>query len=250
MRLSLADPTLFKSIFNTIKEIAGKYSLNFTPNGLSLQCIDHCRVAIFELFMDKGYFEEYYVQYDTIITVDSEVFSKCCHLIQSNDTLILANNGEDTLQFMLNSDIRKLRLTIITMVVDDELLDCDQSIPYTHYFKFDSKLFAQYYSELKSLDCQNIGFINSDNDTLTIGGKNDTTDIAIEVNKSDKIIFFKTRGNLSQEYPIKYINIINKLSLLFKNVNIHMGNDLPIKVTGKINDESWIRMILAPKITD
>ena len=83
-----------------------------------------------------------------------------------------------------------------------------------------------------------------------IGGKNDTTDIAIEVNKSDKIIFFKTRGNLSQEYPIKYINIINKLSLLFKNVNIHMGNDLPIKVTGKINDESWIRMILAPKITD
>ena len=61
----------------------------------------------------------------------------------------------------------------------------------------------------------------------------------------------KRRRQLKQqEYPIKYINIINKLSLLFKNVNIHMGNDLPIKVTGKINDESWIRMILAPKITD
>ena len=50
---------MFRHIFESIKEHFTQYDLRFDRDGLHLQCMDVCKVAVFELFLSKEYFDKY-----------------------------------------------------------------------------------------------------------------------------------------------------------------------------------------------
>ena len=248
MYLELNEPRMFRHIFESIKEHFTHYDLRFETDGLHLQCMDACKVAVFELFLSSEYFDKYESEYNLVISVDSESFTKACHIIQSDDKLILKNADNDKLDFICESESRNIALKINQMFSDNEILDCDTFTP-THYIKMDNKTFSQHYNELKNFDSDNITFINNDNKKeLSILGNNNNINIQIDC-KSEKggITFIRSHGVLETSYPLKYFAMINKLAPIFKIINLHMSSDYPIKINGNLVNESWIRLIIAPK---
>jgi proliferating cell nuclear antigen PCNA len=214
--------------------------------------MDQCRVSVFELFLSSKYFDEYNSDYNLVQTVESESFIKCCHLIQSDDTLIITDEQNDKLTINLESEKRKISLKLNLMIVTDEYLDCKQSLNYTHLVKIDSKIFSQYYTDIKSFDCENIILYNNGlKEAINFKSSNNTTVIDIECNKlSDNIQILRANNELEQDYPIRYFSLIHKLTPIYKKLSINLGNNLPIRLQCNLQDDSWIRLIIAPKIHD
>ncbi len=252
MKLVLREAKTFRHIFDSIKDNYNTYDLRFTPEGLNLQCIDPCSISIFEFFLDKEYFESYDSEYDLVISVEAESFNKCCHLIQSDDTLTLSNECNDKLSFNLESEKRKLKLKLSQLVTLNDLLDCSNKLNCSHYIKMNSKVFSQYYNDLKQFDCEEITFINkSNNKNLILKGENSITDIEIEIEKgTDHLSIFKYGDNLRERFPLKYFSMINKLSSISKNITFNIGNNKPIKVGTYLTEKSFVRLIVAPKMSD
>ncbi len=248
MYLELNEPRMFRHIFESIKEHFTQYDLRFDRDGLHLQCMDVCKVAVFELFLSKEYFDKYETDYDIVISVDSESFTKACHIIQSDDKLIITNKDNDKLTFICQSEKRNISLKINQIMTDNEILDCDTFTP-THYFKMDNKTFSQHYTDLKHFESDNITFINNDNkEELSILGNSNDINIQIDCkNEHGAITFIRSTGVLNASYPLKYLAMINKLSPIFKIINLHMSSDYPIKINGNLVNDSWIRLIIAPK---
>ena len=252
MKLVLNEAKMFRHIFESIKELYTHFDLRFNIDGLTLQCMDQCRVSVFELFLKSSYFDEYISDYDLIQSVESDSFIKCCHLIQSDDKLIITDEKNDKLTIRLESEKRKVELKINLIQSDSELLDCNMSLEYTHLFKIDSKIFSQYYSDLKSFDCENISFCNDGKkDSIHFNGNSNISDISILCDKnSNNIQILRANQSLEQDYPIRYFSLIHKLTPIYKKTSISLGNNLPIRIQCILQEDSWIRLIIAPKIND
>jgi len=87
------------------------------------------------------------------------------------------------------------------------------------------------------------------NDTLTLTSKDYVSNTVREITKKFKISMDNPKKNLNSKYSSDYLYAITRVLTKAKDVYIHINNNFPIVIYGKINDVSF-EQILAPRIED
>jgi len=93
----------FVALFQTLKNCTTVVSAIFETNNLHIQGMDKSHVCLFDVNIDKSWFNEYIVEGETTISFDTSIF----HIIistkqESNDIIVLFNKSEDSDNLIVN----------------------------------------------------------------------------------------------------------------------------------------------------
>jgi proliferating cell nuclear antigen PCNA len=248
---------IFIAVFHLIKNASS--SIHFTIDGekLYIQGMDKSHICLFELVLDKEWFDTYSIQKTYNLSVDSNAFYSIISIKSDGQIFIVdftkiqdnilqieftnKNNNETK-----HKDYNKY-FKLPLMEYDYELL----SIPTTEYdveFVISSKKMMDVLHQLNYFG--NDVFVNC-NEKSSIFHTKDDIEMKVELTMddfSDYSIVEDTQ--ICVIYNLVYINkmcITNKLST---HIAFHISNEYPMKIMYNLGIKSNLTFYIAPKLAE
>ena len=269
MNITLKDKvkvSQFSSIMKNLKNFSSDIEIIIDKNRLYAQGMDSSHICLYELVLHNDWFCEYNVDKSCVLGLNCEMLSKVLNCL-SNEQIItmIYNEKKDNLRMILKpidgeSGIVK-EFKIPLMDIDAELLEIPEA-----EFSADIEMISSQFGELVnqlSIFGSEFEIKCSDNIIITGNGENGSMNAVI---KNDDIISYAIEEDteLILTYSGLYINLITSFSKINNKVQIHLSNDIPMKIQyGMDNfmdndgsddddeeDKNFIRFFLAPRISD
>ena len=89
------DVTKFSCIFKNIGNLQELFKLVFTPEGVTGQAMDAAHVCLFELKLEKDWFDEYDVKEEIEVGVAAVLFCKMIECLKEDQKIILHMEDDD-----------------------------------------------------------------------------------------------------------------------------------------------------------
>jgi proliferating cell nuclear antigen len=263
MRIVISDPqkvSTFSTIFRHLKNVAVDVNMDVYPDKLYIQGMDDARVCLFELLLQKDWFEEYDVSTQEVLGIRCEIMFKMIGCLEDGQKITMCMNDKNdklSVDFEGNDSTNKTIKKSFEMpliMLDSEHLD----IPEVEY-QADITIYSQQFAEL-------INQLGIFGDTLTIQCSMQNVNLSshgehgkmIASIKDDDIIEYA----IEEDTPIhlscglRYIQRMCAFSKISTNVYLHFSNDTPIKLHYSLDEEdssnskNYVRFFVAPKIED
>lgn len=250
----------FVQIFQHIKLLSDTITLQLNSDKLYVQGTDHGCISIFQININKEWFDEYLFKdndknnYE--ISLYSPIFYKILNTRTDNHCILFEIDKYDQVSLYLNSsnnnDCNKsFNLPLID--VESELMEIP---PYNYDLSctINSKQFKTYIDELSqfgdSID------ISHEKELILSTNNNDyasdmgSMKITIKSENLENISKSNEKDNLSYSFSLKKIQSMCQFWKLSKNVTIDFKNNYPMKLQYNLSDQDYVSFYLAPKIED
>ena len=139
------DVNKFSCIFKHIGNLQEIFKLVFTPEGITGQAMDSAHVCLFELKLEKNWFDEYKVEKEIEIGIAAVLFCKMIECLKENQKIILhMDDSDDKLSIDLVGEKGINKYFEIPLIDVD--IECIK-IPETEY-EADIELQSELFTEL------------------------------------------------------------------------------------------------------
>ena len=254
MRFEISDKKRcdeFINIFNHLKHFTDNINLMVNPDKLYIQGMDQSHVCVYELSLDKTWFNVWDVSSDETYGIHIPIFNKILHTCSDKQTIKVYSNDSDKLEIEFSSeakgDFNKF-FEIPLMDIDSDLLnipDCDYEVDIT----MDAKKFKSLVDELSNfsdtLDIQ----CNEGNFSIEANGDAANMKVIIDMNDIDSYSVIEDE-TVNASFGIRYLSQMCQFHKLATNCSIYISRNIPIQIKYEMNDSSMMRFYLAPKIDD
>ena len=256
MLVSLTDNSkceVFVNIFQHLKLFSVNINLYFKEEKLYIQGMDSSHVSIFELNIEKSWFDVYEITEDSVIGVNSTILFRIMNT-RTFGQVISIHNENDSLELdLINKEENKEDFNkyfkIPMMDVDEDMME----IPETDYdvdMTMSSKKFKSLVDQLSNFS-DTLDIIYSDEKIYLNSESIEEGCMKIEIKLDDLEGCEVTEDvSLSLSFATRYIQNMTQFLKISKDVQIEVMNDTPLRITYKICDNNYIRFFLAPKIKD
>lgn len=261
----------FISIFNLIKNSSLFLNAIFTLDGLNIQGMDKSHICLFNLRLDKSWFDLYEVDKEEKLCLDSNIFysiisskseGQVMNIIKKNDEVLeieftkfisLQNdttqnkkNDENNINY-INNDFNKYFTMNLTEYEYDEINI--KSIDYDCSFKILSKQIDAMITQLSNFGDSISVECDEEKVNLKTQGINGALKISINL---DDLLSYEI---VESSKVLLYFNliIINKMcitSKLTNNIEISLSLDNPLKIEYNLDNNSNLVFYIAPQIVD
>ena len=254
------DVNKFACIFKHIGNLQELFKLVFTPDGVTGQAMDSAHVCLFELKLEKKWFDEYKVFHERLeIGVAAVLFCKMIECLKEDQKIILhMDDSDDKLSIDLEGDKGIDKYFEIPLIdVDIECI----SIPETEYdadIELKSDLFTELVDQMSLFhDILNIK-CNDENVNLTSSGESGK--MSVKMNDDDILMYAIEEGaEIQLAFSLVYFHKMCLFRKLASSLSLHLSSDAPMKMVYRLDDTSsddievddcqnYLRFFLAAKV--
>ena len=246
----------FAAIFRYLKINIQEVNLIFEDERLYIQGMDSSHIGLFELVLKKNWFEKYEVVGGATLGINCEIFHKMLNCLDKKQKISLEFDKEcDNLDIAFQSDEKG----IINKHFELPLLDIYAQllgippVDYTVDLQLRGSVFEKIIEQLSifadtvKISCseEKVSLKTTKESSLLIGqmeariGFEDMTEYLIEEEET-----------ISLAFSLKYLNWMVQFSQLSEIMNIHLIEDLPLKIKYNLEGDSYIQFFLAPQQDD
>jgi proliferating cell nuclear antigen len=218
-----------------------------------IQGMDKSHVCLFDLKINKSWFNEYFMDEPNKICFDSNVFHSIISTKSDNQDLIieLDNENNDTLHITFVSPEHKkgdFKKSFKMPLVDFEYEE--MNIPNAEYdaeFSLSSKQITDIFNQLGNFGNDIMIKCSEEDISLTTDGI--IGEMRVDIPIDDLSSFSIVEGEeIKLSYSLAYMNkmcINNKLS---NDIEFSLSNECPMKITYNLGDDSLMVFFIATKV--
>jgi len=245
MKLTLAEPKLFKEPIMVISELVNEVVFKIDREKLELIAMDPANVAMVVYKLLGNVFVEYDMDKEVEIAVNLDNLKQVLRRAKPSDTLTMELLESKLKITLKSSSTRIFTLSLINLQeerqkVPDLDFKCKIEIP--------SILFDEAIEDMDVVSDSAAFEVNDNNFNIQAAGNISTAKVSFA--HGDMIKINSKENNIRARYSIEYLKKIIKGSKLSDNMTLLMSNDYPLKVEYKIIDKLSLATILAPRVSN
>lgn len=288
MKLSIHSKSLskrFVNVFTNLGNLTDTLVLQFNDNGLYVQGIDNSHVSLYEANFDKNWFSTYKREEEDAaqISVSLDYFKKILSTKGDDQLIYLEYKGEspDLLTIIFRSIGKETKdfpreYEMALMDIDTEMIEIpndEQSVQ----FYIDTKLFSSLVKQLNMFDETVVITCNEEEIKFSSKGPEGSMNVNLFDNDKDYVDQFMIDEDYSLKisFALRYFEHFSAFQKVSSRVRLSFTNAYPVEVfysleTSKEKEKekektehddngdddeqedpkSYLRLLLAPKITD
>lgn len=259
---------IFSEICGLLKNLTEYIVFEFREEGLYSQGMSFDQISLYEFMIKKDWFEFYDYNEDDlkVITVNSNIIQKIFNTRQDNQFLTIDFRGKpDKINIMfknktpVKTDIPK-EFEITLMDIDHEFMNIPDN-EYEAEFCIPTKIFGTVVDQLEIFDEHLKIKCNEDTIEFKASGFEGSMSVNLFSDKVDYISEYAIieDGNLDLIFSNKHFQTFCKFSKVSKEVKLSFSENMPMQMLfaldnsndeDKLNNSSYLRFCLAPKIGD
>jgi len=250
MELSISNIDIFKKVFESIKELdIVDTNFEFTKQGLKIENMDASHTSLVYLNLSKDFFESYTCNTDITVGLNIPVFCKILKACRDTDSLgITKNKNDNFLCLVVSNTDKNQEFELPEMEIDtDKLCIVDK---YQYIINIASDVFNRIIHDISVVDGSNVRLTVQDNNILRWSIEGDLGKTSLETKIENTKHGESTRQRLTNSFSINFMKKFIKSSNLGqdKSITLSMENDIPIKLSSDLGNQSEIKFYIAPKI--
>ena len=244
---------LFVALFQTLKNCSTLVNVNFKKDMLHIQGMDKSHICLFNVIIQKGWFDEYDIEEDKNICIDSNIF----HMIISNKNdglnIIIRSESEDNLNVDLFSDEHSKGefnkyFKIPLADFDYEEMEVP-NVEYDAEFSISSKKICDIVSQMIMFGTD-IN-VNCSEEKINLITNGVTGEMLVNIPIEDLTEYSIVEGEvINLSYSLSYINKMCLTNKLSSEIQFSISAEYPMKIRYDLGDDSSIVFYIAPKVTD
>lgn len=248
LEIHLRNISLFKLAIDSIKELTVECNFEFSDLGITLQTMDVSHTALISLCLFSDFFDIYKCDENVVLGINLTILNKCLKFINNEYNLIIKYEGEE-LKLIAKKDDKVKEYNIKLLDIECDRMEIPETETNGNIISLLSSEFKNICNELSQIG-ETID-ININDSNITFSSEDGIINEIIKLNfNEEKIQKINYEENLKFTFSSKYLNTIVKASSLSNNVIINFMYEYPLLVKYKIDENSYIKYYLAPKIED
>lgn len=248
----------FAAIFQHIKLFTDNINLFFEKDRLYVQAMDNSRIAIFEVFIPKEWFDAYETATSSGVTVgiNSSLLYRVLNAREKMQQINMVYKNEDNDKLCIHytsesKDEFDKHFELSLLDIDSDTMNIPE-MEYQAEFTVGSSNFANIINQLKTFG-DNLEFNCTEDKIMLYSSSIEQGKMACEI-KMDELSSFAIEedATIKSGFSLNYLHNICLYNKLSKEVDIHLSMDYPIKIIYKLFGHDAAKMVfyLAPKIGD
>ncbi|WPH02447.1 Proliferating cell nuclear [Acrodontium crateriforme] len=252
----LEQAALLKRVVDAIKDLVQDCNFDCNDSGIALQAMDNSHVALVSMMLKSESFSPFRCDRNIALGINLTSLQKVLRAAQGDDILTLkAEDAPDVVNMVFeNSENDRIS------EYDIKLMDIDQEhlgIPDTEYAATVAMPCAEFQritrdlsslSESVTIECTKEGVKFACNGDIGSGAV--TLRQHTDVEHPEKNIEINLSEPVALTFSLKYLVNFCKASGLSDQVKLCLSNEVPLLVEYALNNNSFLRFYLAPKIGD
>jgi proliferating cell nuclear antigen len=244
MKLTLANPKLFKDSISIISDLVSEARFKITKDSIDLAAMDPANVAMVIFKLLSSSFTEYNVDKDAHIALNLNNLKQVLKRLGPNDILTMEMH-ENKFKLVLKSNTTR---TFYLPLIDLE--EREQRIPDLTFPLSITTNTTILNEAIEDADvvAESVSFI-ADKEKFIVSAEGDLSQVKVEIKPDDETVI-KAEGeeSLKAKYSIEYLKKMIQGSKLSPEVVINFGRDYPLKLDYKVVDTLQLSFILAPRV--
>jgi proliferating cell nuclear antigen PCNA len=256
MRVTISNKNkkdLFVALFQILKNCTSVVSVIFEEEKLHIQGMDKSHICLFNVNIQKKWFDEYIVEEQTKVCFDASIFHLVISTKQESHNMIIHSDGGDNINIDLVADEHlkgEFNKYFKISLVDYEYEE--MNIPVVDYdaeFSIAAKKMCEITSQMLLFGSDiNIKCSEEKIDLITNGI---TGEMLVNIPIDDLTEYSIVEGEcIDLKYSLNYINKMCLTNKLSSEVNFCISAEYPMKIIYDLGDESSLVFFMAPKISD
>jgi proliferating cell nuclear antigen len=231
-----------KGIVDIVSTLVDEAKFNINSEGFSLKAVDPAHVAMVDLEVEKGAFEEF-VADDTELGIDLDKIKEVLRLAKSGDIIDMEQDEERNRLIMNVGNVsRRMNLVDTTGMSDPKVPNLD--LP--------TKLSVSAEELQKGIRAaESVSdhiAMNANSDGFELYSEGDTDTVSLKLDK-DSLVSLKSEESVRSLFPLDYFSNMIRAISGGTVVQISLGNDYPVKMEFNIaGDKGRVGYLLAPRI--
>ncbi len=242
---------IFTSIIQNLKQLSDSVNIRLNEDNLYIQGMDSAHISMFELSIQKEWFTTYTVNETITIGANLIILSKILSTRSEKQHIRLTYNSDNLdklgVDFIGKDDDYNKFFEFPLMDLDVELLGVPDTV-YDLNLTIDSKKFKQLVDQLNTFG-DSVSF-NTDGAKLNVETEGDMATMKMEILKNDDIKELVIDNDVSISFNTRIIHHICGFHKIAQNVFIGLSNNIPVEMKYILDDESFMRVFLAPKMEE
>lgn len=244
---------LFVALFQTLKNCSTLVNIDFKKDFMHIQGMDKSHVCLFNVNILKVWFDEYDVEEDNNVCIDSNIF----HMIISNKNdgldIVIRLEGEDNLNVdLFSAEHSKGEFNKYFKIPLADFSYEELEVPNVEYdaeFSVSSKKICDIVSQMIMFGTDiNIKCSEEKIDLITNGL---TGEMLVNIPIDDLNEYSIIEGEVvNLNYSLSYIHKMCLTNKLSNEIQISISAEYPMKISYDLGDNSSIVFFMAPKLTD
>ena len=254
------DVSKFACIFKNIGNLQELFKLIFTPEGVTGQAMDSAHVCLFELKLNKDWFDEYNIDTKIEIGIAAVLFCKMVECLKEDQKIILhMDDSNDKLSVDLVGEKGINKYFEIPLIdIDIECIN----IPETEYdadIELKSELFTELVDQMSLFhDMLNI---KCDNEHVNLTSSGESGKMSVRMNDDDILMYaIEEDAEIQLSFSLLYFHKMCLFRKLAPSLSLHLSSDeTRVQVVYRLDDttsdnteiedcKSYLRFFLAAKV--
>lgn len=231
-----------KCILEVLKDILSDVNIIFDETGLRILALDSARVALVNVFLEASKFEEYQCASRTIAGINISNTYKILKSISNSDTMTMDITDNQVLKITVHNVAKKT-----TTVHELKLLDINDEGLDVPDIELDS-VTVVLSTEFQKI-CRDMTHLSQ---YVTIRRTKETFEMdCLGDFANQKTVIRDDAGpdkTIENVFSLKYINMFTKSTNMSQNLELFMGQDMPIILRFCIANLGDLKFYLAPNI--
>lgn len=244
---------IFVALFQNLKNCTSSVSASFEKEKLHIQGMDKAHVCLFNVDIQKNWFDEYIVEEQTNVSFDTSIFHLVISTKQDSHNMTISFDGEDSInvdlvaQEHLKGEFDK-HFKIPLVDYDYEEMNIPD-VEYEAEFSIASKKICEITSQMLSFGTDiNIKCSEERIDLVTNGI---TGEMLVNIPIDDLNEYSIVEGDIIDlKYSLNYINKMCLTNKLSNEVQFCISANYPMKIIYDLGNDSSLVFFMAPKIND
>jgi proliferating cell nuclear antigen len=231
-----------KTVVDVVSTLVDEAKFKIDQNGIALKAVDPAHVAMIDLYLEKGAFEQYSGS-EVDLGLDLEKLKEIFRLSKGGDVIDMRYD-EDRFRFvvMVGNVTRRMNLVSTEGMSDPKVpnlnLPTKVSVPVEELQR-----------GIKAAESVSDHIaINVNNDGLEVVSEGESDSVSLKLPK-DLLASLDCKDPVRSLFPMDYFSTIIKAIPVGTVVTINVGNDLPVKMDFEIAaGKGRVKFLLAPRI--
>ena len=244
---------LFVALFQILKNCTSIVTVIFEKERLHIQGMDKSHICLFNVNIQKNWFDEYIVEEQTSVSFDASIFHLVISTKQESHNMIIHFDGEDNINIDLVAPShlkgefdKHFKISLVDFEYEE------MNIPVVEYdaeFSIAAKKMCEITSQMLSFGSDiNIKCSEEKIDLITNGI---TGEMLVNIPIDDLTEYSIIEGEIIDlKYSLNYITKMCLTNKLSSEVVFCISAEYPMKIIYDLGDDSSLIFFMAPKVDD